>query len=62
MFSDRPKIDREVMLLMVGGLGKNPYRPADMEEPEPMTASDVVEDIRRRYGDRAAGSVRITMH
>ncbi|WP_315766178.1 MULTISPECIES: hypothetical protein [unclassified Bradyrhizobium] len=60
-YSDNLQISRDVELLL-RYFGESPFVPVGQKPPPPMTRAEVIEAVRAEHGDRAAHSVRITVH
>ena len=52
----------EAVIREIVCMRRNPYSPMERVEQGTMTLPDLIEKIRFRFGDRAAKSVRITVH
>jgi hypothetical protein len=65
-YSDIEEIDQAVIGLICGMDPAGPYPCAAQPSPRvkrgTMSIADVIERIRLRFGDHAAGSIKITVH
>ncbi|MCK1480487.1 hypothetical protein IVB27_38585 [Bradyrhizobium sp. 197] len=62
-FCDHAEANLQCWLLFVSDLPcDNPYRTSPAPEPEPCTVTDIIAEIRAKFGDAVALSLRLSVH